>query len=292
MNDFPFVSVIVPTYRCWDDTFKCLSALENQTYQKDRFEIIIVNNDPNDAPYLSLGEAILVEEAAVGSYAARNKGLSVARGNIIAFTDSDCVPHADWLSEAVNLIKLTNTPRIAGRVVFSFGHKKLSAVEAYQKALSFNQEKNAAKGRSVTANMVCQRAVFERVGSFDEKLFSGGDWEWSRRASEAGFGIAFGSCVVVYHPARTSWHELLKKSRRINSAGNHRSSILFSILEFTVSVIKIFVPPMKRAKDIFKNPDLSFLEKAKAWLVCYVLKIHGHGIKALNQIGIIRPSRS
>ncbi len=292
MSDLLFVSVIIPTYRCWDDLIKCLVALENQSYPKHCYEVIVINNDPSDPPKVSLGNVILDTEAAPGSYAARNKGLRVARGSVIAFTDSDCIPHPDWLREAVGLLQSSSEVRIAGKIVVTSDTEKLSAVEAYQKALSFNQEKNASRGRSVTANMICKREVFERVGIFDTNLLSGGDWDWSRRASEAGIGIVFGAYVIVYHPARSSWHQLLKKSRRINSTENRRVSMPLSVLKFIVILLKIFIPPVNRAREIFLNPELNPSEKIKAWWVCYLLKIHGHGIRALCHLGVLRPSRS
>lgn len=48
MNFAPFVSIIIPTYRDWERLALCISALDKQTYSKDLFEVIIVNNDAQD----------------------------------------------------------------------------------------------------------------------------------------------------------------------------------------------------------------------------------------------------
>ena len=291
-NTLPFVSVVIPTFRSWHETLTCISALENQTYPRHAFEVIVVNNDPDDPFPESIRNVICLNEREAGSYAARNRGIGEACGEILAFTDSDCIPAPEWLSEAVRLITELNADRIAGKIMLSFSRPTLSATDAYQKALAFNQKKLAASGLSVTANMISKRKVFEAVGNFDSKLLSGGDWEWSRRATQAGFNILYGDKVVITHPARSGWSALLKKSRRVNSAAY--SQKYFSRIALTV-VIRFFkglFPPLKRGIEIWRHPDLTMNEKLMAWLVCYALKIHSHGVRILAEMRIIKPTRS
>lgn len=292
MSKLPFVSVIIPTFRCWSDTLLCVAALEKQSYPNNLFEIIVVNNDPKDPFPEALRNVICLDEAKAGSYAARNRGISVARGEILAFTDSDCVPVTEWLSQAVQLMTDSNADRIAGKINLSFSGTKLSATDAYQKALSFNQEKMAAKGLSVTANMISKRKVFEITGNFNDQLLSGGDWEWNRRASRAGFSMAYGKSVTIHHPARASWRELLKKSLRVNSSIDRNRSVLRNSLTLIIRLPKGLFPPLKRGVEIFRNPELTLREKLMAWLVCYALKIYGHAIQIVAGLRIIKPTRS
>src|SRR5690554_883295 len=99
-----FFSVIIPTYR--DERLKlCLFSLASQSLPNNNFEVIVVNNDPEDLidvnleHYKSLDIKIVYEPVA-GSYAARNTGILYASGKILAFTDSDCIPDVDWLQNA------------------------------------------------------------------------------------------------------------------------------------------------------------------------------------------------
>jgi cellulose synthase/poly-beta-1,6-N-acetylglucosamine synthase-like glycosyltransferase len=81
-----FVSIIVPTYKDWDRLSLCVEALCRQSYPRELYEVILVNNEPNDPapPHFVLPPGFqMVTEATVGSYAARNAGLKVARGSII-----------------------------------------------------------------------------------------------------------------------------------------------------------------------------------------------------------------
>ena len=83
-----------------------MNALTKQTYPKNRFEVIVVNNDPADpCPCIPLPDNfVLTTEGKPGSYAARNAGIKIAKGEILAFTDSDCIPHSNWIEQAVNIL--------------------------------------------------------------------------------------------------------------------------------------------------------------------------------------------
>jgi GT2 family glycosyltransferase len=70
------------------------------------------------------------------------------------------------------------------------------------------------KGFSVTANLLCSRAVFDSVGGFDIGVPE--DVEWCRRATARGFRLGYSSKAIVGHPARRTWPELTRKWRRLN----------------------------------------------------------------------------
>ena len=167
-NHFPFVSVIIPTYHDWDRLQLCINALKTQTYPSKFFEVIIVNNDPEDVPYhLDLSaNCSLISEARKGSYAARNRGITIARGEILAFTDSDCIPCPDWIEQAVKIL-LEGAKRIAGRIKLFYKSEKLTLSEIYEKLFAFDQEKNAMKGGAFTANMISWKENFNNIGYFN-----------------------------------------------------------------------------------------------------------------------------
>ena len=112
----PFVSVIIPTFHDWNRLQSVIDALKKQTYPKDHLEVIIINNDPEDSPpELDLPDNFrIISESKPGSYAARNKGISAAKGEILAFTDSDCIPYPDWIEQAVKLL-MAGAQRVAGK---------------------------------------------------------------------------------------------------------------------------------------------------------------------------------
>jgi GT2 family glycosyltransferase len=99
----PFASVIVPTCGRAEDLGECLRGLRSLAYP--RFEIVVVDNRPNDPSALRLLSEIArqdqrvryVAEERPGSSVARNTGIAAARGELIAFTDDDVVVERDWL---------------------------------------------------------------------------------------------------------------------------------------------------------------------------------------------------
>jgi len=103
------VSVIIPNYRSWCLLSKCLRALEVQTLPKDDFEILVINNDPNDFPpdsFILPSNATLLNQPRPGSYSARNLGLKKSKFDVIAFTDSDCIPESIGLKKAFPIWKM------------------------------------------------------------------------------------------------------------------------------------------------------------------------------------------
>ena len=99
----PFVSVIIPVYNDADGLDKCLHSLDAQSYPRDLFEVVVVDNDSEikiDKIVKKYKQSVLTHERKPGSYAARNRGISLAKGEIIGFTDSDCVPSKKWIENS------------------------------------------------------------------------------------------------------------------------------------------------------------------------------------------------
>lgn len=214
-----YVSVIVPTYNDWARLRLCVDALALQTYPKERFEVIVVNNNPNDSvpENFSLPENFqIITEAKTGSYAARNAALKIAKGGIIGFTDSDCIPDKDWIKNAV--IYFQNNPscsRIAGNILVFPKGAKATVAEKYDRLFAFRQKRYVNDyGTCVTANVFAYKYVFDEVGPFNDNLMSFGDLDWGSRAHKAGYKIDYVENVIVNHPAR-SLAELVKKEKRL-----------------------------------------------------------------------------
>ena len=203
--DEPFVSVIVPVYNDAARLRLCLDALAAQTYPADRFEVLVVDNGSTDesAAVAAASGATLLHEADVqGSYAARNRGLEHARGSVIAFTDSDCVPAPEWIDNGVGALSAGDVDLAGGRVRFAFSERPTGAelfdsISNMQNEINI-RERNVAK----TANLFVRADVFERVGVFPGNVKSGGDVTWTGRATDAGNRLVFSADALITHPAR------------------------------------------------------------------------------------------
>ncbi len=229
MNNWssPFVSVIIPVFNNSKGLKKCLEALENQTYSKNFYEVIVVDNgsDENIKEVVrQFGQAFAAYESQPGSYCARNKGLLLAKGELIAFTDSDCIPSLDWIEKGVaHLLQVPNCGLVAGQIKLFFKNPdQPTAVELYDRiTIGFPQKKFIEESRyGATANLFTFRSVIDKVGHFDETLKSSGDREWGQRVFATGYEQIYTDDVCVAHPARHSWNELHKKIIRI--VGGHQ----------------------------------------------------------------------
>lgn len=215
----PKVSVIVPHYRDLDRLGLCLDSLEGQTYPPDRFEIIVADNaSPEGEAALAevvKGRAQIVIVPEKGAGPARNGGVAKASGEILAFTDCDCIADPTWLASGVDA--LSQTDFAGGRVNVMIERPGAPLpVEAFEAVFAFNNERYVKQlGFTVTANLFCPRALFDEVGGF--RVGVSEDRDWSLRASAAGYRLAFAPGAVVSHPARRNWDELIGKWKRLNA---------------------------------------------------------------------------
>lgn len=107
-------SVIVPAYHAMDVIGLCVDALLNQTIDRETYEIIVVDDGSKDETASIAAEAgadVVVRAAHGGSAAARNVGIASAKGDIVLFTDADCVPSPYWIARMVEPFK---DPKVVG----------------------------------------------------------------------------------------------------------------------------------------------------------------------------------
>ncbi len=218
------ISIIIPTYKDWPGLQLCLNALTKQNFESALFEVIVVNNDSNSVPPLDLilpANCKIIVEKKPGSYAARNTGLNYAIGAIIGFTDSDCIPDKNWIKNAFTHFEAhPDCKRIAGKVALFNKENKPNLAEIYDRLYAFPQERYVKKwGTSVTANLFTYKSVFEKAGFFDENLMSGADLRWGLMAQKADVSIEYVESVIIHHPARNTFGELIKKEKRLGGGG-------------------------------------------------------------------------
>ncbi|TGN39972.1 glycosyltransferase [Marinobacter confluentis] len=273
-SSLPFVSVIIPTFEDWDRLEVCLGALSLQTYPQSCFEVLVVNNAPDERiPTFPIWQNVrILHETRPGSYAARNKGLALAKGQIFAFTDSDCNPKSEWIESAVEvLIGRPDVDFVGGKIDLYSIADQPNCCEIYEKAFAFPQHE-ILEGRpySVTANMFARKTAFDKVGPFKGEAYSGEDVRWGERAVESGLTICYSEHTVVSHPARNTLREILRKKAR--TAGGLYASIP-NKLQIPMIVISGFLPPLHRYLKISSNRNLTLKEKLIALSLEYFFRI-------------------
>ena len=214
VNGPPTVSVVVPVYGDGADLDRCVGALFGQTYPSV-VEVIVVDNgsDPPVSPRWT-DLVRVVREDQPGSYAARNCGVASSSGEVVAFTDSDCIADSNWVASAIETITRRGGAAIVTGKVRLLTKGSPSIAEVYESLYAFPQGRYLEEGFGVTANLVVPRQAFEDIGMFDASLRSGGDRDFGARAKAAGWPIVYDERVIVAHPARQSVRAVLAKIRR------------------------------------------------------------------------------
>jgi len=293
-NTYPFVSVIIPTLNRHHLLTKCLRALENQSYPSNSYEIIVVDNgsDKSDCEVNEFKHVQLTCELQKGSYAARNKGISLSKGSVIAFTDSDCIPTSDWIKKGV--AKLLSEPRcglVAGHIKVCIKNpRKPTAVELYDSLYGFPQKKyiHAKKYRfGVTANLFTFKHVIEKIGAFDTRLKSGGDWEWSWRVHSAAYCLTYAEDACVIHPALRSFDELHKKAVRV-ILGHHelKKRKIYSPIRFIAGSVVDLLAPFRSIPYVLVDERLrGWEQRCKVILVMILIRYIKGWTKMKLQLG-------
>lgn len=285
------VSIVIPTYHDWGRLRLCLESLARQSLSDSEFEVIVVNNDPEDpCPYeLPAPNMVLLEEGNPGSYAARNLGIAKASGKIIGFTDSDCIPDRDWIRNALSHFDTQpDVDCIAGEVVLFSEEGTKELIFLYQKEWTMNQRRNVLKNQyGITANLFVRKETFENFGAFREDLFSGGDLEWGKRTSKEGVRLIYRSDVLVKHPSRKTLAAIIRKKRR--TTGGY-FQLVFSRLKYRQKVkkfIRDIIPPVHHLKSV--DQTVSIQNKIGLLFIAWINQLTG--LQELVRLGLLKGRR-
>ena len=278
MVTIPFLSVIVPVWNSADLIAKCLTAIGAQTYARDLFEVLVVDNGSTDATrevVRTFPFARLLSEPVAGSYRARNCGLREAQGEYVLFTDADCIPDPGWLSAAARAAKeLPPFGILGGRItLFRSGKGGSKACEAYEYLIAFDQQRKLASGQCATANWLSPKALLIELGGFDATLKSGGDTSLAKRIVALGYTLAYVDDMIVSHPMRSTSRELVAKTRR--AVGGKWSSKERNRLANTLA--SILIGTIHRAGIVFGSTRIGIIQKIAVLRIIIVLMLASIG---------------
>lgn len=279
----PFVSVIVPVFNDQRGIDRCVEALTVQSYPKDRYEVVVVDNN-SVIPIRLEDEAgshtRLTWCGTPGSYAARNQGIDDSRGEILAFTDADCIPLREWIENGVAALSEGGRDCfIGGNIQFS-APESGSAAELYQYVCGFPQRANVVERKfAATANLFSYRAHFDRVGLFDTQLLSGGDLEWCLRAAAQDIELLFSEQAVVVTSPRTNLSAAIRQARRV--AGGRVLLRRMSQEVIPADRTDPHKKPLSAAGWILKQEQLSLFDRLRVLFVASLIKV-AHMLEVLR----------
>jgi GT2 family glycosyltransferase len=205
------VSVIVPVRNGARSLPALLESLHAQTLPRDRFEVIVVDNDSSDATaeVAASAGATVVSEPIANRSRARNRGVAAARSRVYACTDADCVARPDWLERLLGCAD--NAPLVAGEVTIRV-REPANAIERFEALWRFGQSAWVKDGWAATANLLVHAEAFEAIGGFDPEWLEGGeDVDFCFRARDAGHELGFCPGAVVEHAGESELRPMLRR---------------------------------------------------------------------------------
>ena len=268
-----FVSVIIPVFNDQAGVDSCLKALLLQSYPHSRFEVIIVDNASITPIRISKAYADIARVitcASPGAYAARNAGIAVAQGDVLAFTDADCRPEPDWISAGLTALHASHSPCVIGGEVAMQLPPLPTSVELYQYLTGFMQLENVTnRGFTATANLFAFKSYFTEIGLFDEILLSGGDREWSWRAAKAGYRVEYAADAIVVTSPRKSLAAAIRQARRV--AGGRYAMRRVNTRYITSTGLKPHRSPWRAGSWILRHPELSPWNRLRVFCIASIL---------------------
>ncbi|MBU4300795.1 glycosyltransferase family 2 protein [archaeon] len=205
MKQYPKISIIVPAYNAEKTIKQCIESLLIQDYPT--YEIIIVDNCSSDKTaeiIKSYGKVKYLYEKSKGSYLSRNTGVNYSTGEILVFTDSDCILKRNWLTRLTEPIRRGKCEASMGGTL-SATNGRLENVEqdAYEQYI-----KTIRKGDNLrtidTRNFAITGRALEKVGFFDEKIPFAGDYRFGLKLNSMNYAPLFVTGAEVKHFHKSS----------------------------------------------------------------------------------------
>ena len=249
----PFVSVIVCSYNGGRTLAACLDSLGKLNYPE--YEVILVDDgSTDDTAYIAAQYSTVryIHQSNHGLSHARNTGAAAARGEVFAYTDSDCMVDPDWLYYLISTLVNGDYAGVGGPNVTPLAQNWIQAcVAAAPGGPSHVLLTDTIAEHIPGCNMAFYRWAFEGVGGFDPEYHKAGDdVDFCWRIQQAGWVIAFSPTAIVWHYRRFTLRAFLKQQ---DGYGEAESLLRFKHL--------IFFGPTGSAKwrgQIYGTPRFSW----------------------------------
>ena len=291
-NDyFPLVSVLISVRNEEKNIRSLINSLANQLYPIDKMELLIIDDSSEDNTFLILKSKLNLLPFSYQLFQAKEFNLfgkkecitflsTKAKGEILMFTDGDCIVPSDWISTTVNVFNLDNTFLVCGGVEFNNRGTFFEKISTLEFAALIQTSMGAISHKLPfmcnAANMAIKRETYLKIKESISRILSSGDDVFLLKTVAENFGsstIKINQKCVVSTNSPTSIRQFVQQ--RIRWAGKSSksywiNSFMISLIVFVISVV-IFAFGIASFFNInFLIPFVSiFILK---WLVdCFVL---------------------
>ena len=214
MNRDIFVSVVIPTYNRASQLNACLSSLFKQDYAHE-YEVVVVDDNSVDETDKVLKKfsrehpnlKVIRNPKNMGSYYSRNLAVSIAKGNIVAFTDSDCIVPSDWLYKIHNSFQNNKTSCIQGT-----SERKGKWELPIPKEQALDHPVFSIRKGLDARNFAIRKSLFLKY-KFDTQNRFAADLDLGHRLAEDNVTISFDRQIWVTHIDPRGFWEAIEKGK-------------------------------------------------------------------------------
>ena len=288
------VSVVIPAYNAAKTIASCVEACRGQSHPA--LEILVIDDGSTDdtAARASGAGTQVITQPNAGPAAARNRGAEAAQGEIVAYTDSDCVPSATWLAELCAGFSAPEVVAVGGTYDIANPQSTLSRVvhaEIVARHARFGEHVDFLG----SFNVAYRREAFFDVGGFDTafKYASGEDNDLAYRLQDAGGLLVFRKDAVVahHHPVRLVpylrtqsrhgyWRMKLYAKHRGRARTGDRYAGILELLGIPWSLIFVALAPVVGLAVYFQAFHI-----AGAYALLWIPLLAGYTLRAVNLTG-------
>lgn len=256
------ITVIIPARNEEENIGLLLQAIQEQTYPKELFEVIVVDDHSTDSTTLVIQQfqsvkLIQLKEDGINSYKKKaiETGIAAATGDLIVTTDADCIPPREWLQTIAAFKEENNSVFIAASVAFDCNSSVLQVFQAMDfmvlqgitGAAVFKKQLSMCNG----ANLAYEKNVFYEVNGFSgiDNIASGDDMLlmhkiWKKHPENVHY-LKSKDATVSTQPMKT-WKEFFNQRIRWASKAKHYNDkriilVLILVYLFNLSFLLLLV---------------------------------------------------
>ena len=204
----PFFSAIIPTYNRPNQLYSCLQAFSHLDYSRDRFEVIVVDDEsekplePTVASFRDRIDIVLITQPHGGPAKARNYGASQDKGEVLVFTDDDCMPSPNWLQALASRFNEIPHQIVGGKTINALPHNPYSTTSQFIidfVYIYYHSNTEPAFRFFASNNMALPADSFHTMGGFDHTFTTSEDRELCNRWLNQGYPMSYAPEAIVYH---------------------------------------------------------------------------------------------
>lgn len=262
-----YCSVVIPTYNRLPYLKKCISSILESDFAN--YEIIVVNDGSSDGTREYLDGLskdkirVFHHEQNTGVSQARNTGIRLAKHDLVAFTDDDCLVSKEWITNLINSFTDSKTGFAIGQTFY--------VQKDYRGYFPERLVSNLNAKWPMGCNIAFRKGVFQKIGFWDGNFdkYSNEDTEIALRAIKAGFTLIRCPDAIVRHQA-INWtvRSLLRSARN--------ASVWVPLKKKYPDNFLTFGPPIKY-KAIINPEDYLYLLILPVFIPLLLLRYLMHG---------------